>query len=138
MSFVRFTPREYRAIAEACRGLDLRRLRPADLRRQLAAAVEEALPALAERIARMGTHKLLLIAAHFRPRRHEPALTPAELKALTEAFGPLLHEVRFARPLRRVMAQEVAPEAPNLAAKLYDLSPEEFQRLCERVRRGGR
>jgi hypothetical protein len=138
MSYLRFHPHEYEAIARACRPLDLRSHLPHTLKRFLVAALADGHAALAERVACFPPWKLQILLRHLQdlqPAAATPAFTDAEVEALADAFGPLLAFARSGRLLKRSVVRCLLADRPDLAGKVHRLNPEQFEALCGQVRR---
>jgi hypothetical protein len=61
VAYLRFTPDEYRAIANLCRPFDLRNTRPRLVKQMLVASLADPLPPLADRIARLDHNQFHLL-----------------------------------------------------------------------------
>jgi hypothetical protein len=135
MSYLRFTPEEYVALARAARGLAAPRLQA--LKHLLVAAVADADPALAARLSRLRPDELRVVHEHFYGlpwlAGGEP-LTAEEVAVLADAFGPLVCHARFAQPLKRAVVLHLLEGSPALAEKLHYLRPDQFEALCQQVR----
>src|SRR5579884_806449 len=108
MSFLRFTPQEYGALAAVCERLDLGSHGLPAFRRLLAVALAETHPQLARRVDRLRRGEAELLYHHFRPRppaavRHD--LTDEELSAFAQACGAAALPVRFVRPFQAVLVE---------------------------------
>lgn len=136
VSYLRFSPVEYRALRQACGPVSPLHFRPRALQRVLIASLQDTHPALATRISQLRIRQLSILCEHFRPRqpkvRHD--LTLDEVGTLAEAFGPLLRNVRFSHLLQRPLVRQLLLGDPCLAAKLHHLSQEQFREVCEQVR----
>ncbi len=66
MTHLSFSPREHQALCHVCRPLNLKRCRPAALKRLLVASLSASFPELAGRIARMRRAQFLILSDHFR------------------------------------------------------------------------
>jgi hypothetical protein len=136
VSWLRFSPREYQAIARLCRSLDPRK-NPYKLKRHLVQSLTPSLPALAERIGQLRHCELRLIQEHFRecqqPSGH--GLTAEEILTLTETYGSLLCHARFARPLRRALLDRLWERSPDLGRKLNRLTVAQFETACQEIKR---
>jgi hypothetical protein len=138
LSHLRFTPEEYRTIADLCRRHDLGRRHQPAFRRLLLAALQETCPALAGRLARLRRGEVDLLYRHFRerpapaPERYE--LSSEELRTLAAACVTAPFTVRFVRPFRRMLVEVLQEEWPDLALKLAHMSGQQFERLYEQVR----
>jgi len=136
MSYIRFLPEEYQAITRLCRPLNLKRYRPPTLQRFLVWALAKRMPALAQRIGEFPRRELRLLHDHlWEQRRPEErhSLTEEEFGLVGEAFGPLLFNLRFIRPVKRALVQHFRDSHPDLARKLELLSFRHFEILCEQV-----
>jgi hypothetical protein len=136
VSWLRFSPREYQAIARLCRWLDPRK-KTYKLKRHLVQTLTPSLPALAERIGHLRHCELRLIQEHFqecqRPSGH--GLTDEEIRTLTESYGNLLCHARFARPLRRTLLERLGEYSPELGRKLNRLTVAQFEAACQEIKR---
>jgi len=136
MSFLRFTPQEYGALAAVCERLDLGSHGLPAFRRLLAVALAETHPQLARRVDRLRRGEAELLYHHFRPRppaavRHD--LTDEELSAFAQACGAAALPVRFVRPFQAVLVEALAGLRPELARKVARLSGHAFERLYNRA-----
>jgi hypothetical protein len=139
MNPLRFARPEYEAIARVCRAVDLHVCLPHDLKRLLVGALAEAEPALAQRLARLRLNHVQTLLRHLRADARPPAgpdtLTDAEVGELAVTFGPLLTSARFGRVLKRAVVRSLLPRSPGLAEKVHYLRPEQFEAVCQEVRR---
>ena len=137
MSYLRFTPDEYRTIARLCREHDLGGRHQPAFRRLLVEALRNACPALADRIARLGKAKLGVLYWHFRERtptiRTRPQFTTQDLRLIVEACLTAPFRVRLVRPFKHVLIELFQEEWPALARKLARLSGHQFEELYEEV-----
>ena len=141
MSYLRFSPAEYRVVSELSGTLNINRCRPAALKRFLAEALADALPELAGPIASFRRQEAHILHEHLRRQRQSRErhdLTTGELALLAEAFGPQLRQVRFLRPLKSALVDQFRAAFPDLAAKLDRLSPVRFESLCEQIKEWAR
>ena len=137
MSYLRFCPHEYAAIARVCRPLDLQAYLPHTLKRFLVGALAEGHAALAERIARFQPWKLQILLQHLRSRRPpvgHTTFTAAEMDTLADTFGSFAALARFGPLLKRALVRHFLAACPDLADKLHALSPEQFEALSGRVK----
>jgi hypothetical protein len=150
LSYLRFTPGEYRALCQLCRPLDLHRLDAAELRAFLIPALAGTLPTLGERIAAFHDRELRLLHEHLRERKEARSstsarvtvagLSPEEVTALAEAFRSYPFLSRFIRFLRGSLVQYFRENYPNLAAKLARMNDHDFEQLHTQMqtrRKGG-
>jgi len=136
MSYLRFSRLEYAALADAARPLNLNRCRPWVFKRLLARALAGTLPELSQRISHFRRQEIRILHEHLRQRRQpeQQELTAEEVGMLAEAFGPLLFQVRFLRPLKSALVHQFRDAFPDLATKLARLSNDRFESLCERIK----
>jgi len=151
LSYLRFTPDEYRTIAGLCRRLRLGRQHRPGFKRLLVQALASVAPELGKRLARLRRSELGLLYNQFQERigpgpgasantgpRHD--FTPAELQTVLDACVTPPSPVRFVRPFKHVLVELFAESAPELAQKLAHMSGHQFERLyeqaCEQQRRG--
>jgi hypothetical protein len=140
LSYLRFTPAEYRAIARACRERDLMRLDLSTFHLLLAAALADARPDLADRIGGLSDGETLLLQQHLRtasaaPGVARPALTPAELRTVTRLCAVAPATTRFAGVFRRLLLRHLRKSAPGLARKVARLSDAQFEELFRQAQR---
>jgi hypothetical protein len=137
LSYLRFTPADYRAVARACREHGLAPLDLPTFRDLLAAALAADAPALAARVGGLDAGKTLLLQQHLRgkePGAARPALTAAEWRTLGELCGAAPGATRFVGVFHRLLVRQLRKTAPGLARKLERLSPAQVERLYEQVR----
>jgi hypothetical protein len=138
LSCLRLTPAEYHSIACVCRERGLARLDLPAFRRLLAAALAEASPPLAGRVAGLSGVQTLLLRQRLRAGegggRPEPSFTAGERRLLAAAAGSVPATARFAGPARRLLLRLLRPYSPALARKLSRLSLSQFERLYEQAR----
>jgi hypothetical protein len=141
MTYLRFSPEEYRSLCRFCqpplpRGLDL-----LAFKQLLLTTLSEAQPSLAERIAELDGHKLGLLFDHFAERAsagvpggpHE--LSVKELQVLTQACRSYPATVRFLRPFQASLVELLGEVFPSLSRKLGRMSASQFERLYEQLTR---
>ena len=139
MSYLRFTPDEYRTIADHCRRLGLGNRHQPAFRRLLVGSLRGQSHALAARISRLGRGKLNLLYWHFRERTPLVAkccpyeFTRVEMQLVEEACVMVPFPVRFVRPFKSLLIELFQEEWPDLARKLACLSGQKFERLYEQV-----
>ncbi len=139
MSYLRFSPADYRRIAAACLARHLSPRNPAAFRRRLAAALTREAPALAWRIALLRDAEIRLLGDSLRGREAPPpsarpraaarGLTPAEWMLFTETCAACPLPARFARVWKGMLLETLWEIAPGLARKLDGLSAWEFEGL---------
>jgi hypothetical protein len=138
MGYLRFSPPEYDAIVRVALRLEAPP-RPHALKHVLVAALADSNLALADRLSRLRPGELLPLYEHLyglpRPAGEQP-LTAEEVAALADAFGPLVWHARFVGPLKPALVFRLLEESPALAEKLHALSPDQFEGLCQQIRRG--
>jgi hypothetical protein len=138
VSHLRFTPDEYRTLAELCARQALARRHQPAFHRLLVQALRSADPALADRVARLSRDKLNLLYWHFRgPAPAAPPspteFTPQEMRLVAEACAKVPFPVRFVRPFRGMLIELFEEEWPGVARKLARLSGHQFEQLYEQV-----
>jgi hypothetical protein len=141
VAYLRFTPDEYRAIANLCRPFDLRNTRPRLVKQMLVASLADPLPPLADRIARLDHNQFHLLLIHLQgraPVERPHGLTAGEVELAVEAGGPWLAQARFAHMLKRAIVQRLAERHTDLAAKVERLSLAQFAQLSQQVRERAR
>jgi hypothetical protein len=146
LSHLRFTPDEYRTIADLCRRHGLGHRSQPVFNRLLGALLCGRHPELADRLCRLRRGQLDLLYWHFRERTSPPwnaypqEFSGDELRLLAEACAAAPFRVRFVRPFKSVLVELFQEEWPELARKLSALSGHKFERLyeqlCERRREG--
>ena len=142
MSYLRFTPDEYRTLVISCARLEPGSHRGPAFKRLLAQALRGVDAALAERIARLRPSDLRLLCQHFGGHGGRPSafgrsamkidFTAREKHLLAEACAAT--PVRFVRPFKQLLVERFRETSPNLARKLAWLSGREFEELFETVR----
>jgi hypothetical protein len=150
VSYLRFTPDDYRALCQLCRPLDLYRLDAAELRTFLIPALAGSLPALGQRIAAFHDREMRLLHEYLRDRKEARAstrhkgsiagLAAEEATALAEAFRSYPFLSRFIRFLRGSLVQYFRESFPNLAVKLARMNDHDFEHLHAQMqtrRKGG-
>jgi hypothetical protein len=138
VSYLRFSPAEYRAIARLCGPLDLRQPRLAAFQRFLADSLADTFPSLAARLAGFRRHQVKILYDHLRKSADPAADVPPhfsaeELQTLAAACRPLWGHARFAGLFHRTLVRSLQDSSPGLARKLDLLTRSQFQALCERV-----
>jgi hypothetical protein len=135
VSYLRFTPDDYRALASLWETLSLRHETPYTVKRRLVEALAQSHSGLAVRLAGFHTRQLRVLCDHLRGRkpigRH--GLNAGELRLLTRAAGGLLSHVRFIQPMRRFLVQHFRDKHPSLAEKLHTMSLGQFELLCRQA-----
>ena len=127
MSYLRFSPAEYRAVSRICRRLDLGSYNSPTFQRVLALALSDASPMLAERIGRFQRAEVRLLYDHQRAEAKgaQPPFPSEEWRKLGEACESVPATHRFAhqnpahgrpqfasggaRPVAEVVADEHQP-----------------------------
>jgi len=136
VTYLRFTPTDYRALRSLYRELTFPDDRPSFIQRLLVMTLADLLPPLAERIAGLSRKEFRLLLDHLRPLP-QPALshglTPEHVEVIAEASGPLLPHTRYAHLLQRALARRLADSRPYLALKVVCLTSRQFKLLCEEI-----
>jgi len=144
LSYLRFTPDEYRTLADLCRHHGLGNQSQPAFKRLLVEALRAPRPALADRVVRLRRRQLDLLYWHFRERTTPPVkggsddFTRDELRLIAEACVSAPFRVRFVRPFKAVLVELFQEEWPELAFKLDALSGHRFERLYEQLCEGRR
>ena len=146
-TYLRFTRPEFKAIARACRPLELTEDSFRSLKPFLIAALQPTKPELAQRIASLRTFQIGIIYQYLKDRREakpglrrpaEQAITHEEFGILEEAFRRIRLQTRFLSYARDVLVLQFRQDVPPLAAKLARLSEGQFERLCDRMQQRNR
>jgi hypothetical protein len=138
LSYLRFTPADYQALARACRAYDLARLDLLTFRDLLAAAVAGRSPDLAARVGGFNSGQIFLLQQHLRSGEKggaRLALTAAEWRTLAEWCGSAPGSTRFVGVFHRLLVRQLRKAAPGLARKLEGLNAAQLERLYEQVQR---
>lgn len=143
LTYLRFTPAEFQAIARVCRPLELTEQSFRTFKPFLVASLRGSEPALAERLGRMRSYQIGIIyqyvkerqgaagAARSRPLRQ--LLSREDLREVAEACRALPLRDRFQSYARMRLVLHFREASPPLAAKLTGLSDSQFERLCRHV-----
>ncbi len=133
MSYLRFTPEEYREVAHLCRTHRLAEGHLPGFTRRLVELLQASCPPLAARVARLRRAQLTLLFRHFSdgpaPSGARPELSPEEKRALAAACEATPFPVRFVRPFRGLLVEMLEGPLPDLARKLAQMSGHQFERL---------
>ncbi len=140
LSYLRFTPAEYRAVSRVCRRLDLGSYDPPTFQRVLALALADATPTLAERVGRLDRAEVRLLHDHMRAelKAAQPPFPSDEWRKIEEACESVPATHRFAHQIQRAVVRSLRPAAPGLSRKLSRMSISQFVRLFEQVRESRR
>jgi hypothetical protein len=141
MSYLRFSPDEYRALCRLSEQLPLGGMDLSALQHFLVANLPLEQLDLANRIARLGDLRMQLLYKHLlgqNPADAVPcewdAFTQAELKAVADAWGSFPYPIRFLRHFRKPLVHLLNDGSPDLAQKLAGLNERQFRLLYEYVR----
>jgi hypothetical protein len=136
MSYLRFSPSEYRAMADLYGEIQLAGVNLTAFGCLLSFELSDAWPGLARRIDGLSDRELRLLREWIRGRPG-PAFSAAELAAVAAAW-PMPRTGRFTRPPRRTLLLCLMANSPKLARKVARLSGDGFEWLCEQLpgRRG--
>jgi hypothetical protein len=142
MTYLRFSPEDYRALCRFCSPhLTFARDLPA-FRQLLLFALSETRPALAERIAALDGRRLRILHDHFagratagRAEAQEHGLGPKEMYVLWQACRCYPGTARFLQPLKSRLVEVLKDVVPALSEKLSRMSDDQFERLYEQVAR---
>jgi hypothetical protein len=140
LSYLRFTPAEYRAVARVCRRLDLGSYNPPTFQRVLALALSDASPGLSDRVSRFGRGEVRLLYDHLRAKTRDAQrpFPSEEWRKLGEACESVPATHRFAHQVQRAVIGHLRTASPGLCRKLARMSISQFVRLFDRVRESGR
>jgi hypothetical protein len=146
MTYLRFTPKEFRAVRLACRAMDLHKPFTGGFKLTLVQALLGSAPELAHRLTRLSRRQLELLYGHLQERRQRPAghhrpaeseagdgLTAEEFQAVARACPPFVLQARFLPLFKRFLARHFGRAAPALARKLARLSDRQVERLYGQV-----
>jgi hypothetical protein len=141
MSYLRFSPEEYRSLCRLCEQLPLGATGLTAFRHFLVAYMPLDQLELAKRIARPDDRPLRLLRKHLLGRSQTNALegdklpfTEEELELITQAIDFPRHPLRFLWLVRKSMVEHLSDHSPSLARKLARLSERQLERLYEHVR----
>ena len=146
MSYLRFSPDEYRALCRLAEQIPRGGMGLSALQHFLVANLPLAQLDLANRVARLDDLQMQLLHEHLQGQSLEDALagewdgfTEAELEAVADAWESFPYPRRFLRYFRRPLVHLLSDGSPDLARKLATLSERQFWLLFEYVRgrRGG-
>ena len=138
MSYLRFSPDEYRVLRRLVRATPLSEMDLPAVKRFLVANLPLDRLDLAMRIDRLEDGQLQLLYEHL--VGHNPAgamwdgFTEAELNAVAYAWSSFPYPVRFLRYFRKPLVHLLSDGSPDLAQKLAGLSARQFRLLYEYVR----
>jgi hypothetical protein len=141
MSYLHFSPDEYRALCRVSQQVPLGSMDHSALQHFLVANLPLEQLDLANRVARLDDRPMRLLHKHLLGRRQAEALegdklplTEEELELITQAIDFPRHPLRFLWLVRKSMVERLSDHSPSLAWKLARLSERQFERLYERVR----
>ena len=141
MSYLRFSPDEYRALCRLSQQIPRGGMGLPALQHFLVANLPLEQLDLANRVARLDDRPMRLLHKHLLGRRQAEALegvklkfTEEELKLVTQAIDFPRHPLRFLWLVRKSMVERLSDHSPSLAWKLARLSERQFERLYEHVR----
>jgi hypothetical protein len=142
LTYLRFTRKEFQAIAQVCRPIELTEGSFRALQPFLVQSLQGLMPDLSNRIDGFRKYQVGILYQYLKERReaggrwHAPewALSHEELQALAEACSGLTLQDRFLSYSKDFLVLHFRESSPPLAAKLARLSESQFKTLCERVR----
>src|SRR6516162_9712548 len=141
MSYLRFSPDEYRALCRLAEQIPRGGMGLSALQHFLVANLPLAQLDLANRVARLDDLQMQLLHEHLQGQSLEDALagewdgfTEAELEAVADAWESFPYPRRFLRYFRRPLVHLLSDGSPDLARKLDGLSERQFTRLYEYVK----
>jgi hypothetical protein len=152
LSYLRFTPEEFRAIRQACDPVHLNADFLAVFKYFLVEALDDTLPDLATRIRRFRRSQLVLLYGFLRQQRtaaaksqaqtrreeSECGLTAEELQAVRYASDPFFLHDGYPGSFRDFLLYNLREARPRLAAKLARLHPRQIARLYQQAKRRSR
>jgi hypothetical protein len=152
MSYLRFTPEEFRAIRRTCDSVELSDDFFAVFRYFLVESLSDMLPILAIRIARLRTSQLLLLYGFLRRQKtsevrnrgltrrgaDEWGLTFEELQVIRRASGPFFLHDGSLGSFQDYLVYNLSKTRPGLAAKLSRLRPRQMARLYQQANKRSR
>jgi hypothetical protein len=141
MSYLRFSPEEYRAICRLAKDIPLSGADLPALKHFLVAYLPLDQLRLAKRIGHLDNRQMRVLYEHLKDQRQAGAVqsgrhafTAEELKMVGEACDSLLYPVRFLRFFRNTLVEHLHGIDPSLARKLGRLSERQFERLYEHLK----
>jgi hypothetical protein len=141
MSYLRFSPDEYRALCRVSQQIPLGGMDHSALQHFLVANLPLEQLDLAKRVARLDDRPMRLLRKHLLGRRQAEApagkryaFTEEEVTVLTQAIDFPGHPLRFLWLVRKSIVERLSDHSPSLAWKLARLSERQFERLYEHVR----
>ncbi len=136
LSYLRFTPLEYRALCQLCRPLDLADDFFPNFKNFLVTALRDDLPELANRIAQFRRGQLRILFDHVRRPKAKPpsGLSQEEFRALSQACNSLVNPHRFLHYYKDSLIRHFQKSKPDLARKLTRMTDQQFQELYGRVK----
>ena len=144
MSYLRFSPDEYRAICRLAEQIPRGGMGLSALQHFLVANLPLAQLDLANRVARLDDLQMQLLHEHLRGQSLEDALagewdgfTEAELEAVADVWDSFPYPNRFLRHFREPLVRLFSDTFPGLARKLARMSEHQFTRLYDYVKGRG-
>jgi hypothetical protein len=135
LTYLRFTWKEYRAIARACRSIPLTEGSYAAFQSSLVAALAGVQPELARRVAAFRPYQVGIVFQYLKERNQTSlAFTAQECEALARFCGSVELPPRFVASFRDALVGYLRGAWPELADKLARLSEQEVAQLYERAR----
>jgi hypothetical protein len=152
LSYLRFTPEEFRAIRQACDSVELSGDFFAVFKYFLVESLSDTHPDLATRILRFYRPQLVLLYAFLRRQRtsaaknrgptrreeHEYGLTTEELQAVRHASGPFFLYDGYLGSFQDFLLYNLGETRPSLAAKLARLDPRQVAGLYHQMKQRSR
>src|SRR5262249_23027512 len=120
MTYLRFTPAEYRSIRRACRSADFADHFFPGFQRFLVQALLPGSPELSQKISRLYRYQIGIIYEYLKGRRsarEELRLTPAEFQAVVQVCEPFVFHQRFLSSFRAFLVRRLQA-APKLAGEM--------------------
>jgi hypothetical protein len=152
LSYLRFTPQEFRAIRQACDPVHLNADFLTDFKDFLVEALDDRLPDLASRIRRFRRPQLVLLYGFLRQQRTAAAKSQAQTRREDGKCGLTAEELQAVRyatdqfflydgdlgSFRDFLLYSLRETRPRLAAKLAQLRPRQIARLYQQAKRSSR
>jgi hypothetical protein len=153
VSYLRFTPEEFKAIEQACRSMNLSDDFFHVFKYFLVETLEHTLPGLTQRLAQLPTRKLRILYEYLRDQKHssvknhgggtkqngqKAALTFVELQAVRRASGSFFLHDGSHWSFQDYLVHDFGKTAPALAAKLARFSHQQIARLYQQAKKRNR
>jgi hypothetical protein len=141
MSYLRFSPEEYRIISRLAQELPLSGAGLPALKHFLVAYLPLDRLDLTMRISRLDNRQMRLLYEHLKNEREDDVgadgkhlFTAEEMDTVAEACAYVISPPRFLRYFRASLVEHLRDTYPELARKITRLSARQFERLYEQVK----